>query len=136
MPNSFQNFLALLGRILVAVLFLPAGISKVGNFAGTVGYITAHGLPLPQVAAVIAIVMEVFVTLAFLVGFKTRWTGLILALYTVAAGIFFHNYWDAPAAQLMMQQINFYKNLAIAGGLLSFAAWGAGGWSFDARRAA
>ncbi|MEO6973082.1 MAG: DoxX family protein [Rhodoferax sp.] len=136
MPNSFQNFLGLLGRILVAVLFLPSGIGKIGNFSGTAGYIASHGLPLPQLGAVIAIVVEVGVALAFLVGFKTRWSALILAIYAAAAGIFFHNYWDAPAAQLMMQQINFYKNLAIAGGLLSFAAWGAGGWSVDARRAA
>ncbi|TAL64345.1 MAG: DoxX family protein, partial [Burkholderiaceae bacterium] len=73
--------------------------------------------------------------LALLVGFKTGWVALLLAIYTVAAGIFFHNYWDAPTTQVMMQQINFYKNLAIAGGLLSFAASGAGGWSLDAKRA-
>ena len=136
MPNSFQNFLGLLGRVLIAALFLPSGIGKIGNFAGTMGYITAHGLPLPQVAAVIAIVVEVFVVLAFLVGFKTRSAALVLAIYTVAAGLFFHNYWAVPDAQVMMMKINFYKNLAIAGGLLSFAAWGAGGWSVDARRAA
>ena len=136
MSNSLQNSLSFLGRVLIAVLFLPSGIGKIGNFAGTVGYITAHGLPLPQVAAVIAIVVEVFVVLAFLFGFKTRSAALVLAIYTVAAGIFFHNYWAVPVAQVMMMKINFYKNLAIAGGLLSFAAWGAGGWSFDARRAA
>ena len=136
MPDSLQNLLSFLGRVLVAILFLPSGIGKITNFAGTVGYITAHGLPLPQLAAVIAILFEVGVALAFLLGFKTRWSALILAIYTAAAGIFFHNYWDAPAAQLMMQQINFYKNLAIAGGVLSFAAWGAGGWSVDAKRGA
>lgn len=135
MPTSFQNFLGLLGRILVAVLFLPAGISKIGHFAGTVGYITSHGLPQPEIAAVIAILAEVVLPLALLVGFKTGWVALLLAIYTVAAGIFFHNYWDAPTTQVMMQQINFYKNLAIAGGLLSFAACGAGGWSLDAKRA-
>lgn len=136
MPTPFQNFLGLLGRILITVLFLPSGIGKIGNFGGTVGYITSHGLPQPEIAAVIAIVVEVLVVLAFLVGFKTRSAALVLAIYTIAAGIFFHNYWDAPAAQVMMQQINFYKNIAIAGGLLSFAAWGAGGWGVDARRTA
>ncbi|MEO7128085.1 MAG: DoxX family protein [Rhodoferax sp.] len=136
MPTSFQSFLGLLGRVLVVALFLPSGIGKITSFAGTVGYISAHGLPLPQVAAVIAILVEVGVALAFLVGFKTRSAGLILAIYAVLAGIFFHNYWDADAAHLHMQQINFFKNLAIAGGLLSFASWGGGGWSMDARRGA
>lgn len=133
MSNTLQNPSTFLGRLLLAILFVPAGFGKIGGFAGTVGYITSHGLPLPQLDAVIAIVVELGLGLALLVGFKTRWTALILAIYTVAAGIFFHNYWDAPSAQVMMQQINFYKNLAIAGGLLSFAVWGAGGWSLDAR---
>ena len=136
MPNALQNPLTFLGRLLIAILFVPSGFGKIAGFAGTVGYVAAHGLPLPQLGAVIAIVVEIGVALAFLVGFKTRWSALILAIYTVAAAIFFHNYWDAPAAQLMMQQINFYKNLAIAGGLLSFAVWGAGGWSVDAKRGA
>ena len=136
MPTSSQNFLSLLGRILIAILFLPSGIGKIGNFGGTVGYIASQGLPLPPVAAVVAVVVEVLVVLALLVGFKTRGAALILAIFTMVAAVFFHRYWDAPAAQAMMQQINFYKNLAIAGGLLSFAAWGAGAWSVDARRAA
>lgn len=136
MSNALQNPLTFLGRLLIAILFVPSGFGKIAGFAGTVGYVASHGLPLPQLGAVIAIVVELGLGLMLLVGFKTRGAALILAIYTVAAGIFFHNYWDAPAAQLMMQQINFYKNLAIAGGLLSFAVWGAGGWSVDARRGA
>jgi putative oxidoreductase len=133
MLNSLQNPLSLLGRFLVAILFVPAGIGKITGFTGAAGYIASKGLPLPQLGAVIAILVEVGVALLFLVGFKTRWSALVLALFTVAAGIFFHNYWAVPAEQVMMQQINFFKNLAIAGGLLSFAAWGGGDWSVDAR---
>ncbi|MCJ0762784.1 DoxX family protein [Variovorax terrae] len=133
MLNSLQNPLSFIGRLLVAILFVPAGFGKIAGFTGTVGYIASKGLPLPQLGAVIAILVELGVGLLFLVGFKTRWSALALALFTLAAGLFFHNYWAVPAEQVMMQQINFYKNLAIAGGLLSFVAWGGGAWSLDAR---
>ena len=64
----------------------------------------------------------------------TRWAALALALFTATAAIFFHNYWGVPAEQAMMQQLMFWKNVAITGGLLGFAAFGAGAWSIDARR--
>ena len=124
---------ALVGRILMALLFIPAGYNKIGGFDGTVGYISSVGLPLPQVGAVIAIVIELGVGLLFLVGFKTRWAALALFVFTVASGFFFHNFWSVPADKVMMQQINFFKNLAIAGGFLAFAAFGAGRFSFDKR---
>ena len=133
MLNSLQNPLSFIGRLLLAILFVPSGFGKIAGFAGTVGYIASKGLPLPQLGAVIAIIVEFGLGLLLLVGFKTRWSALIMALFTLAAGIFFHNYWAVPAEQVMRQQINFYKNLAIAGGLLSFVVSGAGGWSVDAR---
>ena len=121
----------LIGRILIALLFIPAGFAKIGGFAGTVGYITSVGLPLPQVGAAIAILVELGVGILFLVGFKTRWAAIILALFTAASAIFFHAFWSVPADKVMMQQINFFKNLAISGGLLAFAAYGAGRFSID-----
>jgi len=128
-----QDLLTLAGRILLASLFVPAGFGKIGGFAGTVGYIASVGLPLPQLGAALAIVAELGLGLLLLVGYRTRLAALALAAFTIVAGIFFHNYWAAPADQVMMQQINFFKNLAISGGLLAFAAFGAGGWSLDAR---
>ena len=128
-----QDLLTLAGRILLASLFVPAGFGKIGGFAGTVGYIASVGLPLPQLGAALAIVAELGLGLLLLVGYRTRLAALSLAAFTIVAGIFFHNYWAAPADQVMMQQINFFKNLAISGGLLAFAAFGAGGWSLDAR---
>ena len=136
MSNSLQNPLSFLGRVLIAILFVPAGFGKLMGFTGTVGYIASVGLPLPQLGAVIAIVVELGLGLCLLVGFKTRWAALILALFTVATATFFHNYWAVPAEQVMMMKINFFKNLAIAGGLLSYVVWGAGGWSLDARSGA
>lgn len=128
--NSLNNLLALIGRVLVAYLFIPAGIGKLGaGFAGTVGYIASKGLPMPTVGAVVAIIVEVGCGLLLLVGFKARWAALILALFTLAAGFFFHNYWTLPADQQMMQQLMFTKNVAIAGGLLAFVAFGSGAFS-------
>ena len=129
-----EKFGPLLGRILIAYLFIPAGISKITGFGGTVGYITSKGLPLPEVGAVIAIIVETLVALAFLVGFKGRYAALVLAAFTLGASVFFHNYWALPEAQVMMQQLMFTKNLAVIGGLLAFAAFGTGPFSVDNRR--
>ncbi|KQW54631.1 DoxX family protein [Variovorax sp. Root411] len=129
--NSAQDTLGLIGRILVAYLFIPAGIGKLMGFGGTVGYITSVGLPLPQVGAAIAILVELGLGIALLLGFKTRWTAIVMAIFTVATALFFHKYWSAPDAMKMMQQINFNKNIAIAGGLLAIAAFGAGRFSID-----
>ena len=135
MFTSLQNPLALVGRLLLALLFLPAGINKIGGLAGTVGYIASKGLPMPSVAAVIAIIVEVGGALALIAGFGTRWAALALAGFTLIATFFFHNYWAMPAEQVMMQQLMFFKNIAVVGGLLVLAAHGAGAWSVDAKRA-
>lgn len=128
-----QDLGALLGRILIAALFIPAGFSKIGGFAGTVGYISSVGLPLPQVGAAIALAVELLAGIALLVGFKTRWAAIVLAVFSLVSAVFFHAYWSAPEAAQMGQFINFYKNLAIAGGLLAFAAFGPGRFSIDKR---
>ena len=132
--NALQNPVALLGRLLIAALFIPAGIAKIGGFAGTAGYIASKGLPMPELGAVIAILVEVGVAAALLIGFKARWAALVLALFTLAAATLFHNYWALPADQQMMQQLLFNKNLAVAGGLLVLTAFGPGALSLDARR--
>lgn len=136
MFNALQTPLSLGSRLLLAALFLPAGISKITGFAGTVGYITAVGLPLPTLAAIVAIVVEVGGGLALLLGFGTRFAALALAAFTVVATFGFHAFWAVPPDQQMVQQLMFFKNLAVVGGLLSVAAWGAGALSLDARRSA
>ena len=134
--NALQNPLALIGRILLALVFVPAGFGKIAGFAGTVGYATAMGLPLPQVGVALALVIELFGGLALLIGFRTRYAALALAVFTLVASYFFHAFWAVPAEQQMVQQLMFFKNIAITGGLLAFAAFGAGAFSLDARRKA
>lgn len=136
MTASLQNPLALAGRVLLAYLFIPAGIAKITGFAGTVGYITSVGMPAPSLAAAVAAAIELVGGFAILLGFGTRIAALALALFTLVASIFFHAYWAVPAEQQMIQTLLFDKNLAVIGGLLTLAAWGAGAWSVDARRAA
>lgn len=134
MSTSIQNTLNLAARLLMVVLFLPAGIGKLTGFAGTVGYISSVGLPLPTLAAAVALIVEIVGSLALLAGFGTRIAALVLAAFTLVASFFFHAYWGAPADQAFMQQLLFFKNIAVVGGLLAIAANGAGAWSLDSRR--
>ena len=131
---SLQNLSSLVGRLLLASVFLPAGIAKLTGFAGTVGYISSVGLPFPTLAAAVAAIVEIVGSLALLAGFGTRIAAVVLAAFTLVASFFFHNYWGAPADQAFMQQLLFFKNIAVVGGLLAIAANGAGAWSLDARR--
>ena len=135
MNPRFDNPLTLSARVLLALLFLPAGLTKITGFAGTVGYIASAGLPLASAGAVLAIVLEVGGGIALLLGWGTRVAALVLAAFTLVASVFFHAFWAFPADQAFVQQLMFFKNLAVVGGLLALAAHGAGAWSVDARRA-
>jgi putative oxidoreductase len=135
MSNAIQNPLNFAARLALVALFLPAGFGKLTGFAGTVGYISSVGLPLPSLAAAIAVVVEIVGGLALLAGFGTRIAALVLAAFTLVASFFFHAYWGVPADQAFMQQLLFFKNIAVVGGLLAIAANGAGAWSLDSRRA-
>jgi putative oxidoreductase len=114
--------------VLLALLFIPAGFSKIGGFAGAVGYAAAKGVPLAEVAIGLAIVVELGLGVLLLVGFQTRWAALAIAFFTVVITFIFHPLSDPSQVQA------FFKNIAVVGGLLTVAAWGAGGWSLDARR--
>lgn len=146
MFNKLQDPLALLGRIALALLFVPAGIGKVGDgfglgygFSGTAGAIASTmNLPgwLGQVGAVVAIFVEVGLGLALLLGYRARLSAFVLAVFTVAAAIFFHKFWGGGflgelAQKAAGNQIHFYKNVAIAGGLLFVSAFGPGKFGVD-----
>ena len=134
MSKSFQNSFALVSRLLFVVFFLPAGISKITGFAGTVGYISSVSLPLPTLGAILALSVEILGSLALLAGFGTRIAALVLAAFTLVASFFFHAYWAVPADQAFVTQLLFFKNIGVVGGLLALAANGAGAWSLDARQ--
>ncbi len=133
MLNALQPPFSLVGRWLSASLFVPAGVVRITGFSGTVGYIASVGLPLASLGAVLAIVVEVGAGLALALGWRTRWAALLLAVFTLAATVLFHNFWAMPADQAFVQQLMFFKNIAVVGGLLVVAAFGAGALSLDAK---
>jgi putative oxidoreductase len=123
----------LVARILLVVLFLVFGWSKLTNYAGTAAYMAQTGAPMPSVAALVAIVVEVFVALAVAVGAWTRPLALLLALYTLGTGLIGHPFWTMEGAARYGNAINFYKNISIIGGFLLLYVTGAGRYSVDAR---
>ena len=127
--NSSRNLATLLGRILIAAIFLISGVGKVTAYAGTQGYMEAMGVPgalLPLV-----IVLEVVGAVAIVIGWRTRLFAFLLGGFTLLSAVIFHR-----ALGDQMQSILFLKNLAIAGGFLFLLAHGAGAWSLDGRRTA
>jgi putative oxidoreductase len=131
-----NNALNLIGRLLIAALFLPAGLAKLAGFDGTVGYIESVGLPLPAVAATVALAVEILGSMALILGFQTRVTASVLAVFTMVASIFFHAFWAAAPEQAFVQQLLFFKNIGVIGGLLVLVSSGAGAWSLDAKKEA
>ena len=125
-----------IARGLLALMFILAGFSKFAGLAGTAGYIASKGLPMPAVLAFATAALEVVAGIALAIGFQARWAALALALFTLLASVLFHNFWAMPAEQVMVQQLMFMKNLAVAGGLLLVFSFGAGPASVDTRRAA
>ena len=134
MQTRPQDQTVLLGRILLAVMFVLSGLGKIAGFDGTVGYIASKGLPVPQLVAVLTICVEVGGGLLLVAGFMARQAALGLAVFTLLAALIFHNFWAAPEAQHMAQFINFMKNVSITGGMLVLAAFGPGAYSVDASR--
>jgi putative oxidoreductase len=125
--KTWENATDLVGRILIAAMFLIAGIGKISGFTGTQGYMQSMGVPGALLPLVIA--LEIFGAIAIIVGYRTRLFAAVLASFTLVAGFIFHGGAD------QMQQIMLLKNVAVAGGFLFLVARGAGDWSLDAKRA-
>jgi putative oxidoreductase len=132
--KTYQSALNLIGRILIVALFLPAGLSKLAGFEGTLGYFASLGIPAPTFALAATIVIEIVGGIALLVGFKTRLVAIILALFTLAAAVTGHAFWAAPADAAFIAKLLFFKNIAVMGGLLVLASAGAGSFSIDGRK--
>lgn len=134
-PSSgrYDDGLILLARILMMALFVLFGWGKLIDVSGTAAYMANEGLPLPTLAAAVVILMEFFVGLALVLGLYTRPLALLLALYTLGTALIGHHFWTMAGAERMANAINFYKNLAIIGGLLLLCVTGPGKYSLDRR---
>jgi len=132
--NNLASIPALVGRALIAFVFVPAGLAKFGDIAGTMAYTASGGLP--GFFGLGAAALELFAGLAILVGWQTRWAAFGLAAFALVAGYLYH-YLPAQGLEGMdayLQGLMFQKNVAIAGGLLALAGLGAGALSLDARQ--
>jgi putative oxidoreductase len=124
--------IVLLARILLVLLFVVFGWSKLNDYTGTVANMTRVGLLAPWGAAIVAIVVEFFVGLAIALGAWTRPLALLLALYTFGTALIGHHFWTMEGAARYGNVINFYKNLSVIGGCLLLYVTGPGRYSVDA----
>lgn len=129
--NGNPGVVPLIGRILVAVIFIMGGIGKLAAPGPTQGYIAAMGLPLPVLAYAGAVIIELGGGLLLLLGYRTKIVAAVLAAFCVVTALVFHH-----ALGDQNQMIHFLKNFAMAGGLLQFVAFGAGTIGLDSRTAA
>ena len=127
---GIASAVCLLGGILISIIFLISGISKVTAPAATIAYVASAGLPFPQLGLVIGITVELVIAPALVLGYRTRWVAAVIAAYCVATAIFFHRGFADPNTLF-----HFFKNIAMAGGLLQIVAFGPGRLSLDARLA-
>jgi putative oxidoreductase len=129
----------LLGRLAIGILYLPSGFGKLTGIhdpgiEGFAHYLAGKGVPGPAIAwAVMAAVVEFFGSAALILGLQTRLAAAFLVVFTIVAAILGHPFWAAPAEQYQAQYINFFKDIAICGGLLYVFARGAGPISIDRR---
>jgi len=129
--DSRRDAILLVARVLLMVLFVMFGWTKLTGFSATEAYMATTGAPVPVLAAAIAVVMELVVGLAIVVGVFTRPLALLLALYTLGTALIGHHYWTQTGMEQYANMVNFYKNISIIGGLLLLAVAGPGRYSID-----
>ena len=134
--NATQSQMMLVGRILLATVFLVAGIRKLMAVAGSTGYLAKLGFPAPEVLIWVAIVIEVGGAALLILGWHARKVSWVMIIFVAVATLMAHRFWQFDAAQYANQMNHFLKNFAIIGGLLYVVAFGAGALSMDNRQGA
>jgi len=135
MPVVVSRNAPLVGRVLLAVIFIVAGLSKVFDWHGTAGYMAAQGLPAVPALLFLTILTEVGGGVSLLVGFKTRWAAALLFGFLAVVTLAMHPFWGFEGQAQQLQMTMFLKNLAIMGGLGYVVGQGSGPASVDARLA-
>ena len=121
-----MQILELIGRIFISLIFLVAGAGKILNYEGTISYMESFGVP--SYLLIPAIIIEILFPLLVIVGYKTKFSAIILALFAILLAVIFHTDFSNQ-----MQLMSFLKNFAIAGGFLIIFVRGAGKYSIDQR---
>lgn len=130
--KACDRFMPLVGRILISVIFLLSGITKLFSFTSMAAFLASKGMPMPSVMLAGAIIVEIVGALCLIAGFQTRMASIIMFLYLIPTTLMFHNFWAMQGAMRADMQIHFLKNLAIMGGLLMVASYGPGKLSIEA----
>ena len=136
MNTNVQNTAALVGRILLALIFIISGFGKITGYAGTAGYMASKGLPMVAVLLPLTILVELGGGLLIALGWKARWAAAVIFLFIIPVTLVFHNPAGLDPAQAQQQMINLLKNVSIMGGMLGLFAFGPGGFSLDAKQGA
>ncbi len=131
MTNGINDEVILVARLFLATLFLIFGWRKLRDFSGTVSQMVQDGLPMPVLAAAVAIFMELPVAFAVAVGAFTRPSAVLFVLYTLGTSLVEHRYWTMTGADQLASMEGFYKNLSIMGGFLLLYVTGGGKYSID-----
>jgi putative oxidoreductase len=132
-PAATVNDLALLvGRVAFAALFLPSGLLKAMNLQAFIYSVDGRGVPFAPFMATLGAAIEFLGGLALLLGVQVRIASVLLLLFTVAATLIAHRFWEyAPGAAHEVQRISFFKNVAIVGGFVFLAAHGGGRYCLE-----
>ena len=126
------DFLILLGRILLAWVFVGVAYGTITNFAGSLSYFTSLKLPAPALFTWVALVLELIISAGLILGIGTRYAAILIFVFVVVATAIAHRYWEYPAGpQQIGQYNNFLKNISIMGGALAIFVTGAGRFSLD-----
>jgi putative oxidoreductase len=131
--QKLERFAPLLGRILLAQIFLLSGLNKIGAWEQTAGYMASKNMPLVPFFLVAAILFEVGGGLSVALGYKARLGAAALVVFLIPTTLIFHNFWALQGMEQQVQMIMFMKNLAILGGLLLVIGFGPGPLSLDHR---
>lgn len=125
---------ALIGRVLLSVIFIISASAKIVEWNGTVQMMAAKGLPLPSLLLAVATFVELAGGIGMLLGIFSRVSALALFVYLIPVTLIMHNFWSVSATQMNMQLVNFLKNLAIMGGLSMLAGYGPGRYSIGTEK--
>jgi putative oxidoreductase len=129
--SKLNNSLNLAARVLLASLFLSAGISKITNFQVINDLVSSIGIPFAAAWTALVLILEIVGSIAIILGYKSRVAAALLGIFTIITAFLFHNYWAVPADQQYVQQLLFLKNISIAGGLFLLTSFNSGKWSLD-----
>jgi putative oxidoreductase len=132
--NNIQPVGLLVGRVLLAYIFVVAGFGKIGRFSATAAYMASKGLPMSEMLLVATILIELVGGLMIALGWKARWAALAIFVFLIPTTLIFHAFWTVDPEQVRAQTIQFNKNLAIMGGMLYIAIVGSGRYSLDRGR--